>query len=326
MPFKATKNGFSDKVDALTTSSQIESSAVKSNGIKYYCVECRQVVVFINKCEKYQAHFRHKIENKECSESHKWDISYNEPELVTSDFVKKWQQEYEPYKCLENNMKYNFGSEKGFLVIRDKVHAISQKHKINPKIPLVFILNSTHDIRNVLLRKADDLYYLSFRIKSEQLDILDIGGILCVDIGKDHLYRITKREYLPEKFKKNGDFPAFRCEIISINSVIKFYFPDGFTIPPREVHTFDDLEILEECKPTVPLQLSFNRSIYPSVSATNSIMPILPTIKPTQDLTVGKTCKCSLAIPCSCSAPRYELVKINNQMYCTNCQKWKCRC
>lgn len=35
--------------------------------------------------------------------------------------------------------------------------------------------------------------------------------------------------------------------------------------------------------------------------------------------------KCSLDI-CKCENPDYELIKANNNYYCNNCNKWKCRC
>ena len=41
----------------------------------------------------------------------------------------------------------------------------------------------------------------------------------------------------------------------------------------------------------------------------------------------NKTDTCSCDYPtCSCENPRYELVKSNNQLYCSYCDKWKCRC
>jgi hypothetical protein len=36
-------------------------------------------------------------------------------------------------------------------------------------------------------------------------------------------------------------------------------------------------------------------------------------------------CNCSIDI-CKCNNPRYEIIKVNNQLFCENCQKWKCRC
>jgi N-glycosylase/DNA lyase len=39
-------------------------------------------------------------------------------------------------------------------------------------------------------------------------------------------------------------------------------------------------------------------------------------------------CKCGIQKTnlCSCENPRLELVKMSNNIYCVNCQKWKCRC
>ena len=29
---------------------------------------------------------------------------------------------------------------------------------------------------------------------------------------------------------------------------------------------------------------------------------------------------------CECDKPKYELVKLSNNLFCNNCLKWKCRC
>ena len=39
-------------------------------------------------------------------------------------------------------------------------------------------------------------------------------------------------------------------------------------------------------------------------------------------------CKCNIMIMniCKCENPKYELIKITNNIFCINCDKWKCRC
>jgi hypothetical protein len=39
-------------------------------------------------------------------------------------------------------------------------------------------------------------------------------------------------------------------------------------------------------------------------------------------------CKCGIMIVniCICENPKYELVKLSNNLFCINCSKWKCRC
>ena len=37
-------------------------------------------------------------------------------------------------------------------------------------------------------------------------------------------------------------------------------------------------------------------------------------------------CICTMETVCICETPNYELVKISNNLYCINCNKWKCRC
>jgi hypothetical protein len=39
-------------------------------------------------------------------------------------------------------------------------------------------------------------------------------------------------------------------------------------------------------------------------------------------------CKCGIEFKyiCKCDNPKYELVKINRQLWCIPCDKWKCRC
>jgi hypothetical protein len=39
-------------------------------------------------------------------------------------------------------------------------------------------------------------------------------------------------------------------------------------------------------------------------------------------------CICGIMIAniCVCENPKYELVKLSNNLFCTNCSKWKCRC
>lgn len=45
-------------------------------------------------------------------------------------------------------------------------------------------------------------------------------------------------------------------------------------------------------------------------------------------LKMKKECKCNIAIEnlYHCDAPNYEIVKLSNNLFCTNCNKWKCRC
>ena len=39
-------------------------------------------------------------------------------------------------------------------------------------------------------------------------------------------------------------------------------------------------------------------------------------------------CKCGINIIniCVCETPKYELIKLSNNLFCINCNKWKCRC
>ena len=39
-------------------------------------------------------------------------------------------------------------------------------------------------------------------------------------------------------------------------------------------------------------------------------------------------CNCGIRIIniCMCEIPKYELVKLCNNLFCINCNKWKCRC
>jgi hypothetical protein len=39
-------------------------------------------------------------------------------------------------------------------------------------------------------------------------------------------------------------------------------------------------------------------------------------------------CKCGIMLVniCICKNPKYELVKLSNNLFCINCKKWKCRC
>lgn len=41
-----------------------------------------------------------------------------------------------------------------------------------------------------------------------------------------------------------------------------------------------------------------------------------------------KECKCGIMFIniCFCKHPKFELVKISNNLFCINCNKWKCRC
>ena len=41
-----------------------------------------------------------------------------------------------------------------------------------------------------------------------------------------------------------------------------------------------------------------------------------------------KPCKCGIMILniCMCEIPKYELIKLSNNFFCINCNKWKCRC
>lgn len=45
-------------------------------------------------------------------------------------------------------------------------------------------------------------------------------------------------------------------------------------------------------------------------------------------LKMQQKCKCTIPMIniCKCETPRYELIKISNNLLCINCSKWKCRC
>ena len=36
-------------------------------------------------------------------------------------------------------------------------------------------------------------------------------------------------------------------------------------------------------------------------------------------------CVCVMSV-CICDNPKYDLVKLSNNLYCVGCNKWKCRC
>lgn len=42
----------------------------------------------------------------------------------------------------------------------------------------------------------------------------------------------------------------------------------------------------------------------------------------------NQPCKCDLMMKniCMCKNPKYEIMKISNNLFCINCNKWKCRC
>ena len=46
------------------------------------------------------------------------------------------------------------------------------------------------------------------------------------------------------------------------------------------------------------------------------------------DILLKNICKCDILLKniCMCKSPIYELIKISNNMFCINCNKWKCRC
>jgi len=43
---------------------------------------------------------------------------------------------------------------------------------------------------------------------------------------------------------------------------------------------------------------------------------------------IKKPCKCGIMMMniCICENPKYELVKLSNNLFCSSCDKWKCRC
>ena len=51
-------------------------------------------------------------------------------------------------------------------------------------------------------------------------------------------------------------------------------------------------------------------------------------IKKMEEKKMQQTCKCGIIIMhvCICENPKYELVKLSNNLFCVNCNKWSCRC
>jgi hypothetical protein len=72
---------------------------------------------------------------------------------------------------------------------------------------------------------------------------------------------------------------------------------------------FDDNKLPKTTQNINPLQLQMQLQIKESI---DEVVPII-------------LHTCSLDI-CKCENPDYELIKINNNYYCNNCSKWRCRC
>lgn len=51
-------------------------------------------------------------------------------------------------------------------------------------------------------------------------------------------------------------------------------------------------------------------------------------IRKEEEAKLRQPCKCGIMILniCICENPKYELVKLSNNVFCVNCNKWKCRC
>ncbi len=51
-------------------------------------------------------------------------------------------------------------------------------------------------------------------------------------------------------------------------------------------------------------------------------------IQKQEELKLKQPCKCGIMILniCKCESPKYEFVKLSNNLFCINCNKWKCRC
>ena len=51
-------------------------------------------------------------------------------------------------------------------------------------------------------------------------------------------------------------------------------------------------------------------------------------IRKEEEAKLRQPCKCGIMILniCICENPKYELVKLSNNLFCVNCSKWKCRC
>jgi hypothetical protein len=79
------------------------------------------------------------------------------------------------------------------------------------------------------------------------------------------------------------------------------------------------LEIKNEIKELIEIySLKYLNNIYEIL---NNIYEILNN----KYIKLHKLHRCSLDI-CICDNPDYELIKVNNNYYCNNCSKWKCRC
>jgi hypothetical protein len=51
-------------------------------------------------------------------------------------------------------------------------------------------------------------------------------------------------------------------------------------------------------------------------------------IRKEKEAKLQKLCNCGIMIIniCICENPKYEFIKLNNNFFCINCNKWKCRC
>ena len=47
-----------------------------------------------------------------------------------------------------------------------------------------------------------------------------------------------------------------------------------------------------------------------------------------EEIKKHELCKCNIMICniCRCQNPKFEIVKLSNNLYCVGCNKWKCRC
>ena len=51
-------------------------------------------------------------------------------------------------------------------------------------------------------------------------------------------------------------------------------------------------------------------------------------IRKEEEKKMRQPCKCGIMLMnvCMCEVPKYELVKLSNNIFCVSCNKWKCRC
>ena len=231
---------------------------------------------------------------RECKYCHQRNCGYNEG--IHYDIYEEYNENIKAfieYKFVHNNSKK---SADVALVENDKIKYIFEicyKHKTNEENrPEPWVEINAEDLIN----------------KINSGEIIDEDGNISIKCIRNYKCEFCVEYEENETKKMNLYYENLRQEKLEREMI---------ETEKEKIRKKEEYRIIqEECERIKKLEDEKIRKLEEEI------------IRKLEDERKKQTCKCGIMFMniCICETPKYEFVKLSNNWFCTNCNKWKCRC